>query len=111
MRGQGGEEAPAQGERTWSKGKGKGREEEDLSRRTFIVLIWRTTPARGRAGYLRMCIDGLGPRPELALAASPRWYPRSSLPWTAATLSHHMCPPSAEEQLVGYESDREMGSS
>ena len=34
-RGQGGEEAPAQGERTWSKGKGKGREEEDWSHRAF----------------------------------------------------------------------------
>ena len=36
MRGQGGEEAPAQGERTWSKGKGKGREEEDWSHRAFF---------------------------------------------------------------------------
>ena len=95
MRGQGGEEALAQGERTWRKGKGRGREEEALSRSTFIVLIWRTTPARGRAGCHRVCI-GSGPRPELALAASPRCYPRSALPWTAATLSHHMCPPSAE---------------
>jgi hypothetical protein len=112
-RGQGGEEAPAQGERTWSKGKGKGREEEDWSRRTVfcssgrrrrpvtvlgisgcVLMAWghdRNSPWRHlRDGFQNPHFRGLLPLCPITcvhrLQRSNLWAARATAKWVARDL-------------------------